>query len=500
VDATEHATKAAGPALQLRVGTQRIFLHLLLDTLAVSVVHYTVWFAITFWIYLETGSVFATALIAGIYLVATASTGIWFGSLVDHHRKKTVMQASSVVGIALYAACLAMYVVTPDDVFEDPASARLWVFAVVLMCAVILGNLRTITMPTLVTLLIPADVRDKANGLVGTTTGVSFLVTSVISGLLVAAGGMLYALMLAVGALILSMVHLGAVDVHEDRPGSVGADGAADTPSQDAARKADRSIDLRGTLLLVAAVPGLPALIVFSCFNNFLGGVFMALMDAYGLSMVSVQAWGLLWGALSTGVIVGGLVVSRVGLSSNPVRIMLLVNLVLWGVTCLFPLRSSVIVLTLGLYVFMLLMPFAEAAEATILQRVVPYERQGRVFGFAQSVEQAASPLTAFMIGPIAQFVFIPLMTDGAGADAIGGWFGTGPDRGIALVFVLTGIVGLAATALALASPFYRKLSHAYGAAQPQSVASLDDAEPAVPVGDNAQPAVPVGPVTPEGS
>ena len=99
------------------------------------------------------------------------------------------------------------------------------------------------------------------------------------------------------------------------------------------------------------------------------------------------------------------------------------------------------------MFVYMLLMPFAEAAEQTILQRVVPYERQGRVFGFAQSVEQAASPLTAFLIGPIAQFVRHPVHDRRRRAPrTIGGWFGTGPDRGIALVFVLTGVLGLVAT------------------------------------------------------
>lgn len=72
------------------------------------------------------------------------------------------------------------------------------------------------------------------------------------------------------------------------------------------------------------------------------------------------------------------------------------------------------------------------SGRATVLQKVVPLERQGRVFGFAQSVEQAASPLTAFLIGPLTQFVVIPFMTDGAGADTIGGWFGMGPARGIA--------------------------------------------------------------------
>lgn len=54
--------------------------------------------------------------------------------------------------------------------------------------------------------------------------------------------------------------------------------------------------------------------------------------------------------------------------------------------------------------------PIAEACEQTILQKVVPFERQGRVFGFAQSVEQTASPLTAFFIGPIAELFVIPFM------------------------------------------------------------------------------------------
>ncbi len=98
----------------------------------------------------------------------------------------------------------------------------------------------------------------------------------------------------------------------------------------------------------------------------------------------------------------------------------------------------------------MFLGPYAEAAEHTTLQKVVPFERQGRVFGFAQSVEQAASPLTAFLIGPLTQFIVIPFMTDGAGADAIGGWFGTGPARGIALVFTLAGLLGVVVTVLAL--------------------------------------------------
>jgi DHA3 family multidrug efflux protein-like MFS transporter len=363
--------------LDLKSSADRAFIQLLVNTLLVSVINFTMWFAITFWVFLETKSVLATGMVAGVFLATTALSGIWFGSLVDRHRKKIVMQASAVVSLALYAIAFTLYQVTPEQIFSNPASLRLWIFVVLTMLGVITGNIRSIALQTLVTVLIPEDRRDKANGLVGTTNGVSFLVTSVISGLLVAAGGMFYVLLLGMVVLGLSVAHLAFIRVDERSE--------AARPNSDCSREDQLSpnakVDLRGTLALVRGVPGLLALIGFSCFNNFLGGTFMALMDAYGLSMMSVQAWGLLWGALSAGFIVGGLAVAKTGLSDNPLRLLLLVNVVLWTVTCVFPLRSSVILLSAGMAIYMVLIPYAEASEQTILQKVVPFERQGRCSG-----------------------------------------------------------------------------------------------------------------------
>jgi DHA3 family multidrug efflux protein-like MFS transporter len=100
------------------------------------------------------------------------------------------------------------------------------------------------------------------------------------------------------------------------------------------------------------------------------------------------------------------------------------------------------------------------------------------VFGFAQSVEQAASPLTAFLISPLAQFVFVPLMTTGAGAQLLGPWFGTGPERGLALLFTIAGILGLVLTLVAFTSRHYRRLSRHY----------LEGAEQEAPVEPAAEP------------
>jgi DHA3 family multidrug efflux protein-like MFS transporter len=234
-----------------------------------------------------------------------------------------------------------------------------------------------------------------------------------------------------------------------------------DEPAPDPAATAGGGshVDVRGALAAIVAVPGLLLVILLAAFNNLLGGVFMALMDAYGLELVSVEAWGLLWGVISLAFIAGGLVVARFGLGRSPLRVILAGNFVNWTVCSVFALRSSIVLVAVGMIVWLALIPVIEAGEQTILQRSIPYERQGRVFGFAQLVENAASPLTAFLMAPIAEAVFMPLMTHGRGAELIGGWFGTGPDRGIALMFTLAGLVGVAVTTVAWTSRSYRRLA-----------------------------------------
>src|SRR3546814_16192912 len=53
-------------------------------------------------------------------------------------------------------------------------------------------------------------------------------------------------------------------------------------------------------------------------------------------------------------------------------------------------------------------------------------------------------------------------MTTGWGAEAIGDWYGRGPERGIAIVFSIAGLLGVLATAAAFASRSYRRISAAY--------------------------------------
>ena len=419
------------------------------NSLVQNVTNFTVWFALVFWAFLETRSVFVTGLVGGVYMVFTAGFAIWFGSLVDHHRKKHVMLASSAASLILYGIAYAARSALPEARISDVADWPLWVFIVLVMSGVIAGNLRMIALPTMVTALIPEPERAKANGLIGMVNGAGLVVTSAISGFLVAWGGMQATLLVAIALTGLAIVHLWIVRFEELAPAT----------QLDGQRW---RVDLRGTIAAIAVVPRLFSLIMFTSFNNLLGGVFMTLLDAYGLSLMTVQKWGLLWALASCGFVLSGLMISRWGLGKNPLRTLLIANVIIWSVASVFALQSSAIALGIGCFVYLFLYPFIEAAEQTALQKLVPYERQGRIFGFAQSVEQAAAPLTSVIVGPLTQFVLIPFMSNGGGESAIGKWYGTGPERGMAVMFTLAGVLGVATALLALNSRSYKELSAAY--------------------------------------
>lgn len=426
----------------------RIFYHAVANTLVASVTNFFVWFALTFWLYLETKSVLATSIIGGLFMVVSSLAGFWLGSVVDHHKKKDAMLISSISTLICFFAAFMLLVWAPDDAFKSLTNPVVWVMVFFILGGVASGNIRMIALPTLVTMLIPEGERDKANGVTGMVMGISSSGAGILSGFALGFASMFWVLASAVVFTVIAIIHLFFISIPEK--------GIVHTEDK------SKKVDIKGTIKAIKGVPGLFSLIFFTTFNNFLGGVFMALMDAYGLSLVPVEVWGTLWGVLSMGFILSGLYIAKKGLGSNPLRTLFKINIITWTTCIFFVIQPSIVLLSIGILIWVFCMPFIEATEHTIVQKVVPLERQGRVFGFAQSVEMSASPLTSFLIGPIAQFIFIPFMTTGAGVVLIGDWFGVGMGRGIALVFMIAGIIGLFVTLLARQSRAYRILSSMY--------------------------------------
>jgi DHA3 family macrolide efflux protein-like MFS transporter len=81
--------------------------------------------------------------------------------------------------------------------------------------------------------------------------------------------------------------------------------------------------------------------------------------------------------------------------------------------------------------------------QAIWMAKVAP-EVQGRVFTTRRLVAWVANPLAALIAGPLADQVMEPAMQAGGGlAGLFGGLVGTGPGAGMSLLFVFTALAGL---------------------------------------------------------
>ncbi|MEO3941202.1 MFS transporter [Paenarthrobacter nicotinovorans] len=450
----EPSTAASTDTIDLSIRTpaqrSRTFTGILINTAIANITTSYLWFALTFWVYLESRNVIATGVIGGAYMLLIALSSISFGTFVDRYRKLAVMRFAAMFTLVMFVLSGIMFLLTPEEALLDLTQPWFWIFTMIILIGAVVENMRNIALSTTVTILIEPDRRPNANGLVGMVQGLMFIVTSVLSGLSVGLLGMGWTVVVALVLTAVAFAHLLTLRMPEE--------------VRAAASDAEGGFDLRGSWAAVMAISGLFALILFSTFNNFIGGVYMALMDPYGLEMFSVEMWGTVFAVGATGFVVGGALIGKFGLGSNPLRTMLIAVMLMGLIGALFTVREWAWLYIAGIWLYMALVPVVEAAEQTVIQKVVPLPRQGRVFGFAMAFESAAAPITAFLIAPIAQFWIIPYARSSEGAAQLEPLLGEGISRGIALVFLAAGLIMIAVALLAFLTPVYRRVSASYAA------------------------------------
>src|SRR5215210_260378 len=91
----------------------------LANSLIAFVINNFVWFAVTFWVYLETKSVIATSVMAGVFTLTIAFSGFFLGSLVDRYPKKRVMLLASIISLVLYTIASFIFATTRYEIFTD---------------------------------------------------------------------------------------------------------------------------------------------------------------------------------------------------------------------------------------------------------------------------------------------------------------------------------------------------------------------------------------------
>ena len=207
--------------------------------------------------------------------------------------------------------------------------------------------------------------------------------------------------------------------------------------------------------------PGLFNLqLYYACVNFFLSTVFV-LSGPLVLSQHDAQVYGVVQMVLGIGGLAGGLVASAWGgPKTHMVRSVTggiafyMLGVVIAG------LRIHPAFPALGLTLNVFMVSIVQSVSNAIWQLKVAPEVQGRVFSLRYMVVTIVSPLAYLAAGPLADRVFEPLMQEG-GALAhtlLGTLLGSGPGRGIGLMYVLSGMLVILISAGAYTNPRIRLL------------------------------------------
>ncbi len=104
-------------------------------------------------------------------------------------------------------------------------------------------------------------------------------------------------------------------------------------------------------------------------------------------------------------------------------------------------------------------LPFLNANLTTLMRTNVPKELQGRVFSTRDTLQYSTIPLGLFLGGYLADNVFEPFMGEPSSLSRFfSDLVGAGSGSGIAVMFLLTGIIGLIASLMAYTDKSYRVL------------------------------------------
>lgn len=377
-------------------------------------------FGLTMWIYVETGSVTKLAIASLAFFLPVVVLSPFAGALVDRWDRRVVMLASdSVAGLGTLAIML----------LYASGGLQIWHIYVVTGVGAIANTFQSPAWMASIPLLVPKRQLGRANGMDQVNGGMSLVVAPLVAGILLAAFDLPGVLIVDLATFVVALVTLSIVRF--PRPESH-AESSTGTVRGDVVAGWRWLKVRRGLLGLLVVVAGV----------NFTLEFFNLLLFPLVLSFASEVSAGTVLSIGGIGSLVGSVVVGVWGGFKHLIRGFLW-SLVAIGVfVSVTGLHAAVWAIAIPVAATLLTVPIANTASQVLWQTKVPPALQGRVFAIRRMVANAISPIAILLAGPLADRVFEPLLaTDGPLAPTVGSIIGTGPGRGIGLMYLIAGVL-----------------------------------------------------------
>ncbi|HEV7919679.1 MAG TPA: MFS transporter [Thermoanaerobaculia bacterium] len=377
-------------------------------------------FAVGIWVLQKTGSTTQYAFIFICMAVPALLLAPFAGALVDRwDRRKVMIAADALAAFTVLGLGMLLYL----DALE------LWQIYVAAGLQAVATGFQIPAYMASIPLLVPKEQLARANGMVQTAFAAAQIVGPALAGVLVSTISLYGVLFVDFVTFVAGIIALLVVDV--PRPAAGEHEEKAPALWQEAA-EGFRFVRERGGLLGLLTLFG---------FTNFLFGIVSILITPMVLSFTNAAGLGMQMSIGGCGLLLGGVLMSAWGGPKRRIHGVLASTVFAGLMLAMHGLRADIWFVSAMGFFFFISLPIMNASQDSIWQTKVPAALQGRCFAIQRVLSEAAMPIGFCIAGPLADRVFEPLLRPGGPlADSVGRVIGVGPGRGIALIFIVSGL------------------------------------------------------------
>ncbi|HEY2579903.1 MAG TPA: MFS transporter [Streptosporangiaceae bacterium] len=430
-------------------------------------------FAVGVWVYERTRSATLFGLILFFEMLPGTLIAPYVGILADRVNRRLLMLYGNLGMIA--GALVVLLALMHNQI-------NFWALYPALVIGSVFAQLHAAAYDSSIVLLMPEARWNRANGLVQLGEAIANVSAPLAAGTLLIVlhiWGLILLDIATFGIAFAALLILKMPDLPKPERDSASLAGIPpDGITGAAPPKKQLKDELRYGWRFIRARGGLPAMLVTFTMLSFFVNIAVVAATPLVLSFTDSAQFGVIAAAGGAGMVAGGLLMT---IWKGPAQRVPLMLTALCGTgifIALYGVRPSSVLVGVGQFGFFFCLPIANSLGAGIWQRRVPADAQGRVFSVRRMLAQITVVVAILIAGPLIDHVFKPLLTrHGSLAGTVGHVLGTGPGRGIGLLFVLLGLAMVVTTLIGAANPRLR---------------AVEQTEPAVPAPGPESPATAV--------
>lgn len=401
-------------------------------------------FALAIWVYQQTGSVTQYAFTLLFTLVPLSLMAPIAGVLIDRwDRRKVMIYADIVSGLTT--------LVVAGLLFSN--GLQVWHIYAAAIVNAMSNSFQQPSFQATITNMVPRSQYGRAAGLLQLAEALSLLIAPPLAGVLLAYIDLYGVILLDFTTFVVALITLASVYIPQ--------------PHIERRRKQKREFtllrEIRFGLGYLWKMPGFIALTLFVVFfMQLLLGLAQTLITPLVLSFTRADVFGMVVGAIGTGALVGGVMLSIWGGPRRRMRGIFLFSLPYGIGLILVGVQANVLMIAFGGFIFAISHAMIMGCNRVLWQSKIAQHVQGRVFAMRMLIGVGAQAIGTTIAGPLADRFFEPLLLQGGYLAAnLGPLIGIGVGRGIGLMFVLMGMLMLTATLFAYLNPHLRRIDYA---------------------------------------